>query len=76
MYHSYSGCIGLNPRWTEKFEFFVAVPDLAIIRINVKDHQTLLSNDIIGQCTLAVNSIQQGTFILYLESANCFSKLT
>ena len=51
---------GLNPQWNETFEFFLSVPELAILRVNVKDHQTLTSNDIIGQCSMPVTSIQRG----------------
>ncbi|XP_067931540.1 1-phosphatidylinositol 4,5-bisphosphate phosphodiesterase delta-1-like [Watersipora subatra] len=59
---------GLNPRWNETFEIFISVPELAILRVNVKDHQTLTTNDSIGQCSLPVTSIQRGYRHVMLET--------
>ena len=36
------------------------VPELAILRFNVKDHQTLSSNDMIGQCCIPAMSLKTG----------------
>ncbi|KAF6038588.1 PLCD3 [Bugula neritina] len=60
---------GLNPRWGETFEFHLSVPDLAMLRINVKDYQTLTSNDMIGQCSFPAHSLQQGYRHIKLESS-------
>lgn len=54
---------GLNPQWGERFNFHLMVPDLAILRVNVKDYQTITSNDIIGQCSIPLNSLKTGTNI-------------
>lgn len=36
------------------------VPELTILRFNVKDHQTLSSNDMIGQCCIPAMSLKTG----------------
>ncbi|KAF5903599.1 1-phosphatidylinositol 4,5-bisphosphate phosphodiesterase delta-1 isoform X1 [Clarias magur] len=51
---------GFNPLWNQNFEFTVRVPDLALVRFLVMDHDTVLHNDFIGQYTLPFTSMQNG----------------
>jgi len=60
---------GLNPQWNETFDFHLTVPELAILRFNVKDHQTLSSNDMIGQCCIPATSLRTGYRHVKLESS-------
>uniref|UniRef100_A0A3P8VJQ5 Phosphoinositide phospholipase C n=1 Tax=Cynoglossus semilaevis TaxID=244447 RepID=A0A3P8VJQ5_CYNSE len=51
---------GFNPLWNENFQFDVRVPDLALVRFLVEDHDTISDNEFIGQFTLPFNSLQMG----------------
>lgn len=51
---------GFNPMWNENFHFDVHVPDLALVRFVVEDHDTTSQNDLIGQYCLPVTSVQNG----------------
>ncbi|CAN9503279.1 unnamed protein product [Ophioblennius macclurei] len=51
---------GFNPEWNENFQFDVYVPDLALVRFVVEDHDSTSGNEFIGQYTLPVNSLQMG----------------
>uniref|UniRef100_A0A8C5HME4 Phosphoinositide phospholipase C n=1 Tax=Gouania willdenowi TaxID=441366 RepID=A0A8C5HME4_GOUWI len=51
---------GFNPEWNETFRFDVYVPDLALLRFVVEDHDSASENEFIGQYTLPFNSIQMG----------------
>ncbi|KAM9436889.1 1-phosphatidylinositol 4,5-bisphosphate phosphodiesterase delta-1a isoform 2-T2 [Clarias gariepinus] len=51
---------GFNPMWNENFKFTVQVPDLALVRFLVMDHDTASQNDFIGQYTLPLTSMQNG----------------
>uniref|UniRef100_A0A914V4X9 Phosphoinositide phospholipase C n=1 Tax=Plectus sambesii TaxID=2011161 RepID=A0A914V4X9_9BILA len=51
---------GFNPVWRETFTFELRCPELALLRICVKDYDQMSSNSFIGQYTLPVNSIRSG----------------
>lgn len=46
--------------WNENFQFDLYVPELALVRFVVEDHDTMSSNDFVGQCTLPFTSTQSG----------------
>ncbi|XP_035527312.1 1-phosphatidylinositol 4,5-bisphosphate phosphodiesterase delta-1b isoform X1 [Morone saxatilis] len=51
---------GFNPTWNENFQFNVYVPDLAMVRFAVEDHDTTSDNEFVGQFTLPFNSLKMG----------------
>uniref|UniRef100_A0A3Q3G894 Phosphoinositide phospholipase C n=1 Tax=Kryptolebias marmoratus TaxID=37003 RepID=A0A3Q3G894_KRYMA len=51
---------GFNPRWDCTFNFTVHVPELALLRFVVEDHDYTSSNDFLGQYTLPVASLRTG----------------
>ncbi|XP_030629342.1 1-phosphatidylinositol 4,5-bisphosphate phosphodiesterase delta-1b isoform X2 [Chanos chanos] len=51
---------GFNPTWNENFQFDVYVPDLALVRFVVEDHDSTSDNEFIGQYTLPFKSLQNG----------------
>ncbi|KAM7382292.1 hypothetical protein PAMA_012919 [Pampus argenteus] len=51
---------GFNPRWDCTFNFTVHVPDLALVRFMVEDHDYTSSNDFLGQYTLPFTSLLKG----------------
>ncbi|XP_063741294.1 1-phosphatidylinositol 4,5-bisphosphate phosphodiesterase delta-1-like isoform X2 [Eleginops maclovinus] len=51
---------GFNPEWNENIEFQVHVPDLALVRFTVEDHDSATSNEFVGQYTLPFNSLKMG----------------
>lgn len=51
---------GFNPRWDCTFNFTVHVPDLALVRFMVEDHDYTSSNDFLGQHTLPFTSLRTG----------------
>ncbi|XP_004086892.1 1-phosphatidylinositol 4,5-bisphosphate phosphodiesterase delta-3-A-like [Oryzias latipes] len=51
---------GLNPQWNCTLNFTVRVPDLALVRFMVEDHDYTSSNDFLGQYTLPFTSIRSG----------------
>ncbi|KAG7524498.1 1-phosphatidylinositol 4,5-bisphosphate phosphodiesterase delta-1-like isoform X1 [Solea senegalensis] len=51
---------GFNPSWNESFQFDVYVPDLALVRFMVEDHDSTSDNEFIGQYTLPFNSLKMG----------------
>uniref|UniRef100_A0A8C9YUK3 Phosphoinositide phospholipase C n=1 Tax=Sander lucioperca TaxID=283035 RepID=A0A8C9YUK3_SANLU len=51
---------GFNPMWNEKFTFDINVPELAMLRLLVEDHDAASANDFIGQYCLPLTSIQNG----------------
>lgn len=53
---------GFNPRWDCTFNFTVHVPDLALVRFMVEDHDYTSSNDFLGQYTLPFTSLRTGEF--------------
>ncbi|XP_008436296.1 1-phosphatidylinositol 4,5-bisphosphate phosphodiesterase delta-3-A [Poecilia reticulata] len=51
---------GFNPRWDCTFNFTIHVPDLALVRFVVEDHDYTSSNDFLGQFTLPFTSLRTG----------------
>ncbi|XP_059200678.1 1-phosphatidylinositol 4,5-bisphosphate phosphodiesterase delta-1-like [Centropristis striata] len=51
---------GFNPEWNENFQFDVFVPELALVRFTVEDHDSTSGNEFVGQYTLPLNSIKMG----------------
>ncbi|KAM3859435.1 1-phosphatidylinositol 4,5-bisphosphate phosphodiesterase delta-3-A-like [Diretmus argenteus] len=51
---------GFNPRWDCTFNFTLHVPDLALVRFLVEDHDYTSSNDFLGQFTLPFTSLRTG----------------
>lgn len=51
---------GFNPRWDCTFNFTVHVPELALVRFVVEDHDYTSSNNFLGQYTLPVASLRTG----------------
>lgn len=62
--HLWSSCCccytGFNPRWDCTFNFTVHVPDLALVRFKVEDHDYTSNNDFLGQYTLPFTSLRTG----------------
>lgn len=52
--------LGFNPRWDCTFNFTVHVPDLALVRFKVEDHDYTSNNDFLGQYTLPFTSLRTG----------------
>lgn len=59
---------GFNPIWNEHLVFPIHVPELALVRFVVEDHDTATRNDFIGQYTLPFASILQGYRHIHLLS--------
>ncbi|XP_036316840.1 1-phosphatidylinositol 4,5-bisphosphate phosphodiesterase eta-2 isoform X2 [Pipistrellus kuhlii] len=57
---------GFNPVWEETMVFVVHMPDLALVRFLVWDHDPI-GRDFIGQRTLAFSSMMPGYRHVYLE---------
>ncbi|XP_056152662.1 1-phosphatidylinositol 4,5-bisphosphate phosphodiesterase delta-3-A [Lampris incognitus] len=51
---------GFNPQWDCTFNFTVHVPDLALVRFLVEDHDYTSRNDFLGQFTLPFTSLRTG----------------
>nr|XP_004546803.1 1-phosphatidylinositol 4,5-bisphosphate phosphodiesterase delta-1 isoform X1 [Maylandia zebra] len=51
---------GFNPMWNKKFQFDISVPELALVRFLLEDHDTASQNDFIGQYCLPLTSVQNG----------------
>ncbi|XP_052398784.1 1-phosphatidylinositol 4,5-bisphosphate phosphodiesterase delta-1-like isoform X2 [Carassius gibelio] len=51
---------GFNPTWNTNFQFTVNVPELALVRFVVEDHDTASHNDLVGLYTLPFTSMQNG----------------
>ncbi|XP_007545102.2 1-phosphatidylinositol 4,5-bisphosphate phosphodiesterase delta-1-like, partial [Poecilia formosa] len=51
---------GFNPTWNTKFEFPISVPELALLRFVVEDHDSASQNDYIGQYCLPLTSVRNG----------------
>lgn len=54
---------GFNPRWDCTFNFTVHVPDLALVRFMVEDHDYTSNNDFLGQYTLPFTSLRTGVCV-------------
>ncbi|KAK2168135.1 hypothetical protein LSH36_20g09029 [Paralvinella palmiformis] len=59
---------GFDPKWDETFTTTVKVPDLAILRFQVKDYQDYSSDVTVAQYALPFNSVQQGFRTVHLKS--------
>ncbi|XP_028308238.1 1-phosphatidylinositol 4,5-bisphosphate phosphodiesterase eta-2a isoform X2 [Gouania willdenowi] len=57
---------GFNPMWEETMVFTVHMPELALVRFLVWDHDPI-GQDFIGQRTIAFNSMMPGYRHVYLE---------
>ncbi|XP_061926287.1 1-phosphatidylinositol 4,5-bisphosphate phosphodiesterase delta-1b [Entelurus aequoreus] len=51
---------GFNPAWNENFQFDIYVPDLALVRFLVQDHDSTSDNEFVAQYTLPFNSLKMG----------------
>ncbi|XP_061747483.1 1-phosphatidylinositol 4,5-bisphosphate phosphodiesterase delta-1-like isoform X2 [Nerophis ophidion] len=51
---------GFNPAWNENFQFDIYVPDLALVRFLVEDHDSTSGNEFVAQYTLPFNSLKMG----------------
>ncbi|XP_068197190.1 1-phosphatidylinositol 4,5-bisphosphate phosphodiesterase delta-1-like isoform X1 [Antennarius striatus] len=51
---------GFNPAWNESFQFQVLVPDLALVRFAVRDHDSTSDDEFVGQYTLPFSSLKMG----------------
>uniref|UniRef100_A0A915LXA0 Phosphoinositide phospholipase C n=1 Tax=Meloidogyne javanica TaxID=6303 RepID=A0A915LXA0_MELJA len=51
---------GFNPVWNEKMSFQLRCPELAILRICVKDFDSTSGDEFIGEFSVPVQSIRQG----------------
>ncbi|XP_047196290.1 1-phosphatidylinositol 4,5-bisphosphate phosphodiesterase eta-2a isoform X3 [Hippoglossus stenolepis] len=57
---------GFNPMWEETLVFTINMPELALVRFLVWDHDPI-GQDFIGQRTIAFNSMMPGYRHVYLE---------
>uniref|UniRef100_A0A3P9LJ98 Phosphoinositide phospholipase C n=1 Tax=Oryzias latipes TaxID=8090 RepID=A0A3P9LJ98_ORYLA len=57
---------GFNPMWEETLVFMVHMPELALVRFLVWDHDPI-GQDFIGQRTISFNSMMPGYRHVYLE---------
>lgn len=51
---------GFNPRWDCTLSFQLQVPELALVRFVVEDHDHTAKNDFVGQFTLPFTSLRTG----------------
>lgn len=51
---------GFNPRWDCTLSFQLQVPELALVRFVVEDHDHTSKNDFVGQLTIPFNSLRTG----------------
>ncbi|XP_040026362.2 1-phosphatidylinositol 4,5-bisphosphate phosphodiesterase delta-1 isoform X1 [Gasterosteus aculeatus] len=51
---------GFNPAWNENFQFDVYVPELALVRFTIEDHDSTSANEFVGQYTLPFESLKMG----------------
>lgn len=59
----YSSCApptGFNPRWDCTLSFQLQVPELALVRFMVEDHDHAAKNDFVGQFTVPFTSLRTG----------------
>lgn len=63
MQRVFSACApptGFNPRWDCTLAFQLQVPELALVRFVVEDHDHTAKNDFVGQFTLPFTSLRTG----------------
>ncbi|XP_054625496.1 1-phosphatidylinositol 4,5-bisphosphate phosphodiesterase delta-1-like isoform X2 [Dunckerocampus dactyliophorus] len=51
---------GFNPAWNENFQFDIYVPELALVRFLVEDHDSTSDNEFVAQYTLPLNTLKMG----------------
>uniref|UniRef100_S4S058 Phosphoinositide phospholipase C n=1 Tax=Petromyzon marinus TaxID=7757 RepID=S4S058_PETMA len=51
---------GFNPQWNEILSFNINVPEVALLRFVVEDHDTATPNDFVAQYSIAFSSLRQG----------------
>ncbi|KAJ8364483.1 hypothetical protein SKAU_G00133140 [Synaphobranchus kaupii] len=61
---------GFNPRWDCNLHFQLQVPDLALVRFVVEDHDYTSKNDFVGQFTLPFISMRTGYRHVHLLKAD------
>ncbi|XP_066554659.1 1-phosphatidylinositol 4,5-bisphosphate phosphodiesterase delta-3-A isoform X2 [Amia ocellicauda] len=61
---------GFNPLWNTTLSFKILVPELALIRFVVEDHDLTSSNDFVGQFTLPFPSLRRGYRHVHLLKAD------
>ncbi|KAM6904617.1 1-phosphatidylinositol 4,5-bisphosphate phosphodiesterase delta-3-A-like [Xenentodon cancila] len=61
---------GFNPRWDCTLSFQLQVPELALIRFVVEDHDHTAKNDFVAQFTLPFTSLRTGYRHVHLLKAN------
>ncbi|XP_051569905.1 1-phosphatidylinositol 4,5-bisphosphate phosphodiesterase delta-3-A isoform X2 [Myxocyprinus asiaticus] len=61
---------GFNPRWDCTLSFQLQVPELALVRFMVEDHDHTSKNDFIGQFTLPFTSLRTGYRHVHLLKAD------
>ncbi|XP_075894792.1 1-phosphatidylinositol 4,5-bisphosphate phosphodiesterase delta-3-A [Nelusetta ayraudi] len=61
---------GFNPRWDCTLSFQMQVPDLALVRFVVEDHDHKAKNDFVGQFTLPFTSLRTGYRHVHLLKAD------
>uniref|UniRef100_A0A3P9A797 Phosphoinositide phospholipase C n=1 Tax=Esox lucius TaxID=8010 RepID=A0A3P9A797_ESOLU len=61
---------GFNPRWDSTLSFQLQVPDLALVRFVVEDHDHTGKNDFVGQYTLPFTSLRIGYRHVHLLKAD------
>uniref|UniRef100_A0A3B3ZAQ0 Phosphoinositide phospholipase C n=1 Tax=Periophthalmus magnuspinnatus TaxID=409849 RepID=A0A3B3ZAQ0_9GOBI len=61
---------GFNPRWDCTLSFQLQVPELALVRFVVEDHDHKAKNDFVGQFTLPFMSLRTGYRHIHLLKAD------
>ncbi|XP_030649363.1 1-phosphatidylinositol 4,5-bisphosphate phosphodiesterase delta-3-A [Chanos chanos] len=61
---------GFNPRWDCTLSFQLQVPELALVRFVVEDHDHTVKNDFVGQFTLPFTSLRTGYRHVHLLKAD------
>uniref|UniRef100_A0A4W5PGF0 Phosphoinositide phospholipase C n=1 Tax=Hucho hucho TaxID=62062 RepID=A0A4W5PGF0_9TELE len=61
---------GFNPRWDSTLSFPLQVPELALVRFVVEDHDHKAKNDFVGQYTLPFTSLRTGYRHVHLLKAD------
>uniref|UniRef100_A0A8C4Q6M3 Phosphoinositide phospholipase C n=1 Tax=Eptatretus burgeri TaxID=7764 RepID=A0A8C4Q6M3_EPTBU len=59
---------GFSPQWNESLSFVLTVPELALVRFVVEDHDTASRNDFVAQYTLPFSSLCRGYRHVHLLS--------
>ncbi|KAM7371659.1 hypothetical protein PAMP_008876 [Pampus punctatissimus] len=61
---------GFNPQWNSTVSFPLQVPELALVRFVVEDHDHTAKNDFVGQFTLPFTSLRTGYRHVHLLKAD------